>query len=42
MSDCSRPKEKLKKFHTEILVLSKPSLNPFNVNFLRQFTASIA
>jgi len=42
VSDCSRPKEKLKKFHILILVASKPSLNPFIVNFLRQFTESRA
>jgi preprotein translocase subunit Sss1 len=34
MSDGSRPKENLKKIHTVILVLSKPSLNPFIVIFL--------
>ncbi|NBS87808.1 MAG: hypothetical protein EBS60_06975 [Verrucomicrobia bacterium] len=28
-----RPKEKLKKFHTLILLLSKPPLNPFIVIF---------
>jgi len=36
VSDCSRPKEKLKKFHILILVASKPSLNPFIVKFLCQ------
>jgi hypothetical protein len=38
MSDCSRPEEKLKKFHILTLVASKPSLNPFIVNFLCQST----
>jgi hypothetical protein len=34
MSDCSRPDQKFEKFHTLILVLSKPPLNPFIVIFL--------
>jgi hypothetical protein len=33
-----RPDQKFEKLHTSILVLSKPSLNPFIVNFLCQFT----
>ena len=41
MSDSSRPEEKLKILHILILVISKPSLNPFIVNFLRQFTGHI-
>jgi len=34
MSDCSRTKEKFKKFHISILVSARPSLNPFIVIFL--------
>jgi len=34
MPDGPRPKEKFKKFHDLILVLSKPTLNPFIVIFL--------
>ena len=40
MSDCSRPKEEFNKFHNLILVISNPSLNPFIVIFLWQFTVS--
>ena len=38
MPHYSWPKEKFKKFHTLILVLSKPSFNLLIVNFLCQFT----
>lgn len=41
MPDRPRPNQKFKKFHTLILALTKPSLNPFIVKFLCQLTGNM-